>query len=173
MKYSNHPLFGLFLFIMITGLSVGCLPSINYPYQPLVAVPVLETQQIEALGVETEKGLQFTLNTVLFEIDKAALLAEGYTKLNDFTGVIQQDINRMVLIAGHADSTGSEAYNDNLSERRAYRVREALIANGVDSERLIVSAFGETQPVASNASASGRQKNRRVEITLLNDNVSE
>jgi len=64
------------------------------------------------------------------------------------------------MIAGHADSTGGEAYNDNLSERRAYSVRDALIAEGVDSERLIVSAFGERQPVASNATALGRQKNR-------------
>ncbi len=171
MKYSNHPQFNLFLFIMITGLIFGCAPKGKYPYQPLVAVPLSEIQPVE-LGVQTDRGLQFTLNTVLFQVDKASLLAEGHRKINEFAGVIQQD-NRMVLIAGHADSTGGEAYNDNLSERRAYTVREALIEEGIDSERLIVSAFGEKQPIASNATALGRKKNRRVEITLLNDNVSE
>lgn len=171
MKYSNYSLFGLFLFIMITGLIVGCASKGKYPSQPLVAVPLSEIQPVE-LGVQTDRGLQFTLNTILFEVDKASLLPEGQRKIHEFAEIIQQD-NRMVLIAGHADSTGGEAYNDNLSERRAYTVREALIAEGIDPERLIVSAFGERQPVASNATALGRRKNRRVEITLLNENVSE
>jgi outer membrane protein OmpA-like peptidoglycan-associated protein len=153
-------------------LSVGCAPpSAKYPYQPLVAVPLSEIQPIE-LGVQTERGLQFTLNTIHFNVDKASLLPEGQRKIHEFANVIKQNSNRMVMIAGHADSTGGEAYNDNLSERRAYSVRNALIAEGVDSERLIVSAFGERQPVASNATALGRKKNRRVEITLLNEDVN-
>lgn len=165
MKYSNYPQFGLLSLLFI--LSVGCA---RYPRQPIVAVPLSDIQPM-ALGVETDLGLQFTLNTVLFKVDKASLLAAGQRKVNEFAGVIQQSSNRMVLIAGHTDSTGGEAYNDTLSERRAHSVREALIASGVDAERLIVSAFGEKQPIASNVTALGRQKNRRVEITLLNENV--
>jgi len=172
MKYSNYPQFSLFLLSIFFILSVGCAPIGKYPRQPLVAVPFSDIQPV-ALGVETDRGLQFTLNTVLFKVDKASLLPAGQRKVNEFAGVIQQSSNRMVLIAGHTDSTGGETYNDNLSERRAYSVREALIAEGVDSERLIVSAFGEKQPIASNATALGRQKNRRVEITLLNENVSQ
>lgn len=172
MKYSNYPQFSLLLFIIITGLIVGCARSAKYPYQPLVAVPLSEIQPI-TLGVQTERGLQFTLNTVLFELDKASLLAEGQIKIQEFANIIRQDSNRMVIIAGHTDSTGSETYNDNLSERRAYSVQEALIADGIDSKRLIVSAFGETEPVASNANSLGRKQNRRVEITLLNEAVNE
>jgi outer membrane protein OmpA-like peptidoglycan-associated protein len=175
MNYSNYFQFRLFnyiLFIMITGLLVGCSPFAKYPHQDLGNVPVLDTQPI-ALGVQTDRGLQFTLNTVLFNVDKASLLPEGKSKIREFANVIQQNHNGMVLIAGHADSTGDEIYNDNLSERRAYSVQEALIAEGIDSERLIVSSFGERQPIASNATALGRKKNRRVEITLLDKNVNE
>ncbi len=173
MKYSNYPQFSLlFLLSLLFILSVGCAPNGTYPYQPIVDVPFSDIQPLE-LGVQTDRGLQFTLNTVLFKVDKASLLPAGQRKVNEFSEVIQQSSNRMVLIAGHTDSTGGEAYNENLSERRAYSVRDALIADGVDSERLIVSAFGEKQPIASNATALGRKKNRRVEITLLNENVSQ
>ncbi len=170
MKYSNYPQFSLLSLLLI--LSLGCAPNGKYPYQPIVNVPISEIQPVE-LGVQTERGLQFTLNTILFQVDKASLLPEGQRKIREFANVIKQYPNRMVLIAGHADSTGGEAYNDNLSERRAYSVQQALIAEGIDPQRLIIEAFGERQPVASNATALGRQKNRRVEITILNEEVND
>ncbi|HSF93267.1 MAG TPA: OmpA family protein [Paracoccaceae bacterium] len=74
--------------------------------------------------------------------------------------------NTRVDVIGHTDSTGSAAYNQDLSERRALAVRAALVGNGVSPSRVFASGLGETQPVASNATADGRAQNRRVEIFI-------
>ncbi len=73
----------------------------------------------------------------------------------------------MVEVAGHTDSTGSPAYNQALSERRAKSVAAYLISRGVRPERLIIVGDGEKHPIASNATAAGRQQNRRVELTIV------
>jgi outer membrane protein OmpA-like peptidoglycan-associated protein len=71
------------------------------------------------------------------------------------------------LIDGHTDSTGSEAYNLDLSQRRAETVRDFLIGNGVSPMRLSARGFGEEYPVASNDTLAGRQQNRRVEVVVM------
>ena len=73
----------------------------------------------------------------------------------------------VVEVAGHTDSTGSDAYNQGLSERRANSVSAYLSAQGVIPQRLITLGMGEKRPIADNASTSGRQANRRVEITMV------
>ncbi|MDM8569699.1 OmpA family protein, partial [Thiotrichales bacterium HSG1] len=77
-----------------------------------------------------------------------------------------------VLIGGHTDSRGGNEYNLGLSQRRADAVRFTLIQNNVASSRIRTQGFGESQPVASNSSINGRQQNRRVEITILNEGIS-
>jgi OOP family OmpA-OmpF porin len=69
-----------------------------------------------------------------------------------------------VEIAGHTDSTGSESYNQALSQRRADSVREALIAGGIDAARLSAKGYGESEPIADNDTEEGRAKTRRVEM---------
>ena len=71
-----------------------------------------------------------------------------------------------VVVQGHTDSAGSTAHNQDLSERRADSVSDALVANGVAPQRLVATGYGETFPVASNASERGRRLNRRVAILL-------
>jgi outer membrane protein OmpA-like peptidoglycan-associated protein len=73
----------------------------------------------------------------------------------------------MVEVAGHTDSTGSEAYNQALSERRAKSVAGYLTNRGIRSERLLIVGAGEGHPVASNDTPEGRQQNRRVELTIV------
>ena len=73
----------------------------------------------------------------------------------------------MVEVAGHTDSTGSEEYNQRLSERRADSVARFLGSQGVMSQRIITVGMGESRPVADNSTAAGRQSNRRVELTLV------
>jgi outer membrane protein OmpA-like peptidoglycan-associated protein len=70
-------------------------------------------------------------------------------------------------IAGHTDSTGSDAYNDSLAERRAASVGQYLIGQGIDPRRVATRGYGKRQPIADNATESGRQKNRRVELRLV------
>jgi outer membrane protein OmpA-like peptidoglycan-associated protein len=75
------------------------------------------------------------------------------------------------MIAGHTDGDGSEAMNQDLSVRRAENVRNALIAQGVSAARISTMGFGETQPVADNNTAAGKQLNRRVVITIVPQNA--
>jgi OOP family OmpA-OmpF porin len=71
-----------------------------------------------------------------------------------------------VRVEGHTDSQGSESYNQALSERRANTVLNYLVSNGIDGDRLSASGFGENSPVADNATAEGRARNRRVDLVV-------
>jgi OOP family OmpA-OmpF porin len=104
---------------------------------------------------------------VLFDFDKSALKPEGKSKLDDLA-VKVRDINLEVVIAiGHTDSIGSDAYNQKLSVRRAESVKAYLVSKGVEPNRIYTEGKGEKQPVASNKTKDGRQKNRRVEIEVI------
>ena len=76
-------------------------------------------------------------------------------------------IASQVVIEGHTDSMGDDAYNLNLSRDRAFAIRQALVAEGIPASRISTQGFGEALPVASNSTSTGRQKNRRVEITCV------
>ena len=104
---------------------------------------------------------------VLFDFDKAVLKNEGKAKLDDLASRIK-GINLEVVIAiGHTDSIGSDAYNQKLSVRRAESVKSYLVSKGVEPNRIYTEGKGEKQPVASNKTKDGRQKNRRVEIEVI------
>ena len=87
-------------------------------------------------------------------------------KLADF---LNENPDRKLIVEGYTDSTGSDTYNQGLSERRAEAVRRALTRAGVDPQRIQTVGYGEAYPVASNDSASSRAMNRRVEVTISHD----
>ena len=87
--------------------------------------------------------------------------------LDAVSEVLNEYKSTMIQVAGHTDSTGGDRYNLLLSQQRAQAVSNKLSAHGVEQVRLDTVGFGETQPIASNSSASGREQNRRVELTLL------
>ena len=103
---------------------------------------------------------------VLFDINSAALKPGSYSEINRIANVLMQYPQTNIQIAGHTDSTGSEVYNQELSERRAISVRNALADQGVSPMRMRTVGFGETQPVADNSTDYGRQLNRRVVVTI-------
>ncbi|HEX2567761.1 MAG TPA: OmpA family protein [Burkholderiales bacterium] len=104
---------------------------------------------------------------VLFDFDKATLKPEGKSKLDELAGKVK-GINLEVVIAiGHTDSIGSDAYNQKLSVRRAESVKSYLVSKGIEPNRVYTEGKGEKQPVASNKTKEGRQKNRRVEIEVI------
>jgi len=159
----------LAMLMVMTGLSVACAVVKEPPMLPIVAVPLLPEHEPPP---QTVSSLQLVLESVLFEFDKASLLPEGLLKVKEFSKIIQKHEPRTVVVAGHADSIGEESYNVSLSERRAYTVRDALIANGINPDSLIIKAFGENKPITTNATIEGRQQNRRVEVTILNKGVT-
>ena len=104
---------------------------------------------------------------VLFDFDKSVVKPEGKSKLDDLSNKVR-GINLEVVIAiGHADSIGSDAYNQKLSVRRAESVKAYLVSKGIEPNRVYTEGKGEKQPVASNKTKDGRQKNRRVEIEVI------
>jgi OOP family OmpA-OmpF porin len=102
-----------------------------------------------------------------FDFDKSALKAEGRAKLDDLVGKVK-GINLEVIIAvGHTDSVGSDAYNQQLSVKRAEAVKAYLVTKGIEKNRVYTEGKGEKQPVADNKTSEGRAKNRRVEIEVV------
>jgi OOP family OmpA-OmpF porin len=104
---------------------------------------------------------------VLFDFDKAVLKTEGKNKLDDLAGKVKAINLEVVIAIGHTDSIGSDAYNQKLSVRRAESVKAYLVSKGVEPNRVYTEGKGEKQPVASNKTKDGRQKNRRVEIEVI------
>ena len=117
----------------------------------------------------TNRGLVLTLGDVLFDTGQATLKEGGLSAVDRLTTFLNDYPNRRVLIEGFTDEVGSEASNQELSERRAGAVREALIARGIAAARVATRGYGEAYPVASNAEAAGRQRNRRVEIVISDE----
>jgi OOP family OmpA-OmpF porin len=104
---------------------------------------------------------------VLFDFDKAVIKPEGKSKLDDLANKVK-GINLEVVIAiGHADSIGSDEYNQRLSVRRAESVKAYMVSRGIEPNRVYTEGKGEQQPVASNRTADGRAKNRRTEIEVI------
>lgn len=127
--------------------------------------------ELEGTGVSvTRMGENITLNmpgNVTFALDSADLNPAFFDVLNSVAKVLDKYEKTVVEVAGHTDSTGSEEYNQRLSERRAESVARFLESQGVMSQRIITVGMGEGRPVADNSTAQGRQANRRVELTLV------
>jgi outer membrane protein OmpA-like peptidoglycan-associated protein len=126
--------------------------------------------QLQGTGVSvTRNGDEIILNmpgNITFATNSADINASFYPVLNSVSLVLKEFDKTVVDVAGHADSTGSDQLNLELSQRRASSVASYLQAQGVDGQRFIVQGFGEARPIASNDTPEGRAMNRRVEITL-------
>ena len=127
--------------------------------------------ELEGTGVSVHRdGDYITLNmpgNVTFATDSSDLSPGFFDVLNSVGKVLGEFDQTVVEVAGHTDSTGSDAYNQGLSERRAASVVTYLQGQGVILQRLITVGMGESRPVSDNSSAGGRQANRRVEITMV------
>ncbi|MES2407389.1 MAG: OmpA family protein [Pseudomonadota bacterium] len=130
----------------------------------------LQTQLDDLHAKKTAHGMVITLGDVLFDTNKAQLKSGGIRNVQKLADFLKQYPQRKVLIDGFTDSTGSNSYNQTLSEQRADSVRNALIDSGISPDRVATHGYGEAYPVASNNNAGGRQLNRRVEIVLSDEN---
>jgi outer membrane protein OmpA-like peptidoglycan-associated protein len=127
--------------------------------------------ELEGSGVSvTRIGDNITLNmpgNVTFATDSSDLSPQFFDVLTSVSKVLKEYNKTVIEIAGHTDSSGSDAYNQGLSERRAGSVTQYLVTQGINRQRLITIGLGESMPVADNSLAGGRQANRRVEITMV------
>ena len=127
--------------------------------------------ELEGTGVSvTRIGDNITLNmpgNITFATDSSDLSPAFFDVLNSVGKVLNEFNKTVVEVAGHTDSTGSDAYNQGLSERRASSVANYLRGRGIMNDRLITVGMGESRPIADNGTPEGRQANRRVEITMV------
>lgn len=108
------------------------------------------------------------LDNISFLHGSATLTDDAGTTLNAVVQTLSQHANIKLHVEGHTDSTGDPNFNLDLSTKRAQSVVDYLIAEGIDSARLVASGFGDSQPIASNETKEGRSKNRRIEFKLIN-----
>jgi outer membrane protein OmpA-like peptidoglycan-associated protein len=129
-----------------------------------------ELQQIE--GVEVTRTAENELNVtvddaILFDYDSSDLRPDARETLSELASVFSRYPETRLRVEGHTDSTGSESYNQLLSEKRAESVASDLMQRGVEAGRIEMRGYGKTRPVADNSTPEGRQLNRRVEIHVV------
>ena len=137
----------------------GCPPPPPAPVQEIKRQAEMEKEIVE-------KGR--TTLMVLFDFNKALIKKDSFNEIDDFAAVMKKHPELdAIMIEGHTDSVGSNAYNKKLSQRRADAVKKYLVEkSGIDAKRLTAKGFGEEKPIVSNATKEGRDKNRRVEAAV-------
>ena len=121
--------------------------------------------RVDSKGCEI-RGI-INLPGVNFQTNSSILLAGAESVLDDAAATLRLNPDIIVQVAGHTDSAGSAEYNVWLSDRRANRVRQYLVDHGANSRNLTSRGYGEAEPVADDATAEGRARNRRVELRIL------
>ncbi|BCR04010.1 porin [Desulfuromonas versatilis] len=129
----------------------------------------LEAELSELQAKPTQRGMVLTLGDILFDVNKAVLNPGGLRTVEKLADFLKEYPERRVMVEGFTDSTGSEDYNLQLSQRRAEAVKYALLDEGISLERIQARGFGESYPIANNESVAGRQQNRRVEVIISDE----
>jgi outer membrane protein OmpA-like peptidoglycan-associated protein len=136
---------------------------------PPPAPPVAEPPRVEV------RDNQIAINEkIQFEYDKATIMEVSFSLLNEVAEVIKKNPHiKKIQIEGHASAEGSAAHNQRLSEGRARAVMSYLVQQGVPKNALIARGFGVSRPIADNETPDGREKNRRVEFNILEQDVTQ
>ena len=148
---------------------------VQSPEVLVVSAAGVESQPLEDLDPVLMRDTQTIVPTVFtpfifdsqalqFELDKAELLSSSFEVLDPVLEVLDQRPEVRIEVSGHTCWLGSESHNNDLSRRRAQAVADYLVSTGVSADRLVVTHYGESQPIASNLTEEGREQNRRVEI---------
>lgn len=136
---------------------------VKAPEAPVVMVPALKV--VDA-NIDACNDFEFPQNSLNFRVDSASIDEEGLRVLTDAVSQLIECLDTNIRISAHTDSTGTQAYNQSLSEKRAESVANKMVSSGIDKTRLVIEAFGELNPMAPNTTPAGRQLNRRVDLTV-------
>ena len=147
-----------------------CMPKKVEPPKPtptpVAPAPVVVPKPVEAPKPAPQPvKVAITIQAeALFDFDKSVLKPDGKKSIDEAIVKMKNVDVEMVIATGHTDSVGTDAYNQKLSERRATTVKEYMVSQGIPAAKITILGKGETQPVATNKTAEGRAKNRRVDI---------
>ena len=154
------------LLLLATVFALGCPSAYQRTYerttQDLESAQRARDAQEQAAHAEASRYAA----VVYFDVGSAVIGEEGARELRWFVKQMQPYPQAVIQVQGFADSTGAEATNRGLSERRAQAVASFLGTQGIEASRLVTQGFGSDSPAASNASTKGRRNNRRVEVTV-------
>ena len=151
----------------IIGATVGGVIGGVIGHQMDQQAKKLEQNIPGAVVERVGEGIQVTFESgLLFDFDSDRVKADAAQNLRNLASSLGEYPNTDLLIVGHTDATGSDSYNQGLSERRAQSTASYLASQGVSATRLRTLGLGETEPVASNTTETGMQKNRRVEVAI-------
>ena len=142
-------------------------PAAPAPAPAPAPQPVQQVKPVEAPKPKPVAEKVTFASDVLFDFDKSVVKPEGKSKLDDLSAKVRGVNLEVVIAIGHADSIGSDAYNQKLSVRRADSVKAYLASKGIEANRIYTEGKGKKQPVADNKTREGRAKNRRVEIEVI------
>jgi len=131
----------------------------------------LMTELADLKAKQTERGIVLTIGDVLFAFGKADLSPKADRNVDKLADFLKKYPNRNVLIEGHTDSIGSEEYNLGLSRNRSGSVRDKLVEDGIEPDRITTVGYGKKYPAVSNDTEANRAWNRRVEVIILNEGV--
>lgn len=147
----------------VVGGTAGAIIGHQMDQQAKELEMAVEGARVERVG----EGIVVTFeNGILYPFDSSRVLPEGRENLSKLAASLQKYPKTEVLIVGHTDAKGTDAYNYRLSQERAAAAASLLAANGVSGARIHTEGRGEAEPIASNETETGRQLNRRVEIAI-------
>lgn len=153
---------------LLPVLAAGCGGPVTFVDERPIGVKATPAPEPEPPERVVVKADRIEINEkILFDVDKATIKQESYGLLAEIASVIKRNPHiKKISIEGHTDSDGSDRYNQSLSERRAAAVKAHLVSQGVSEQMLSSKGFGESRPIADNSSPEGKEKNRRVEFLI-------
>ncbi len=146
------------------------VPAVVETEEPApVEEAVVTPPEPEAVPEEPEIVEKIVLNALRFDFDSAAIKPEFFPALDEAVSILQKHPEKKIVVEGYTCRVGTEAYNADLSLKRATSVKEYLIEKGIAPDSLTAKGYGEENPVADNSSTEGRKMNRRVEFKVMDD----
>ncbi len=153
-------------FVIYEGVSSSCV-EVDENTKIKNSQTKFSNQQEEEMAKALLKGENLSFTNIRFKTDSAEITEPSKEILDNLIGVLKRLTSLKLQIQGHTDSDGTEAHNQDLSKRRAYSVKVYLVKHGIDALRLSTIGFGESKPIASNKTAEGKAKNRRIEFKKI------
>lgn len=169
-KAANNTAVGAIVGAAVGG-TTGAIIGRNMDKQAEELREDLEGAKVERVG----EGIKITFDSgLLFDTDSYSIKTVTKQNLNELSETLNKYENTNILIEGHTDATGADAYNQSLSEQRASSVAAYLIDQNVENSRLTTMGYGESQPIGDNNTVTGRAENRRVEVAIYaNDKMKK